>query len=176
MSLERVSLAAAAVAVGLREVAEVVAGRVVAAAARSAARLLLPVDFRRNAREGRRLLGPGRPGRRNPVRRLRLRPLAAAAGVLETQRPAAARVRRSRNVSVRGQAGLSGRRRQRNLVDGFSGRAGVHVDAVGLGRADGSGEAVLAVAAVAATFRGIHNILKKEKKLLDPIKWTNKKR
>jgi len=163
VSLERVGLAAAARgggAVGLREVVEVVSGRVVAAAAGSAAWLLLSVDLRRHVRQRRRRLRPVRPRWRDPVRRLRLRPLAAAARVLEAERSAAARVRRARNVPVRRQTRLSGRGRQGDLVDGLPRRACVHVDAVRLWTADGSGKTVFAVAAVAASFPGIHNVLK----------------
>jgi len=98
---------------------------------------------------------------------------------LKTERSAATRVRCSGDVaaadisvsgSVRRQSGFSGRRRQWKFFGNFTGRSGVHVDAVGLAVADGGRKSVLAVtvlavavlalAALAASFGGIHNVLK----------------
>ncbi len=98
---------------------------------------------------------------------------------MKTERSAATRVRCSGDVaaadisisdSVRRQSGFSGRRRQRKFFSNFTGRSGVHVDAVGLAVADRGRKAILAVtvlaiavfalAALAASFGRIHNVLK----------------
>ena len=89
MSLEGIAFTAVVVvaaAVGLEVVGAVVGRCVVAAAARSTTRLLLPVDLRRNVWQTRRRPICSVPGRRNSIRRLRVRTLATGAGaVLERQ-------------------------------------------------------------------------------------------
>ena len=63
MSLQRISVSASLRSVGLAVLADVGARVVVAAAARSATRLLLSIDLRRNRRKARRGIGSVGPRR-----------------------------------------------------------------------------------------------------------------
>ena len=87
-----------------------------------------------------------------------------AAVILKTHWSTAARVGSSIQIPVRAAAGcqtsFAGRRRHGQIFGRFERRTWVHVDAVGLAVADGSGESVFAVATLTAPFTRIHNVLK----------------